>query len=140
MTDTPRQQLAAQIRADHSGWDVRDYPAEPKQVRAGKPFVSIWRSDVAPAERRQFLSHELTLHVYGSKVVDEAAENELDNILDGVMLSIERYAGCIFGRASRRNFGNDSFAGFEITVSVLSENVYRAAVINERSSSASTAP
>ena len=38
MTDTPRQQLAAQIRTDHAGWDVRDYPAEPKQVKAGKPF------------------------------------------------------------------------------------------------------
>lgn len=135
--DTPRQQLAAQIAADHSspdgktGWIVKDYPAEPKQVQAGRPFVSVWRGEILPAAR-QHLDHELTIHVYGSKVLDAAAENELDEILDGIMLSIERYKGCLFTRASRRNFENEAFAGFEIAVNVYSSNVYRAAVLTER--------
>jgi hypothetical protein len=130
--DTPRQQLAAQIRADNPEWIVKDFPDEPSQVRKGKPFVSIWRTSIVPAER-QHLDHELTLHVYGSKVADAAAENELDNILDGVLLSVERYAGARFVRADRRNFVNDSFAGFVVTVNTYSPNVYRAAVLNERS-------
>lgn len=130
--DTPRQQLAAQILADHPTWIVKDYPDEPKQVRAGKPFVSVWRASVVPAER-QHLDHELTLHVYGSKVLDAGAENELDNILDGIMLSIERYPGSRFVRADRRNLVDGAFAGFIITVNTYSPNVYRAAVLNERS-------
>lgn len=138
--DTPRQQLAAQIQADHPEWIVKDYPDEPKQVRQGKPFVSVWREAVVPAPRTH-LDHELKLHVYGSRVQDAAAENELDNILDGVMLSIERYAGCRFTRADRRNFANEAFAGFEITVATYSPNVYRAAVLNERSNTnGTTAP
>lgn len=138
--DTPRQQLAAQILADHPEWIVKDYPDEPTQVRKGKPFVSIWRASIVPAAR-QHLDHELTLHVYGSKVQDAGAENELDNILDGILLSIERYAGARFVRAERRNFGNDAFAGFIITVNTYSPNVYRAAVLNERSTdNGTTAP
>jgi hypothetical protein len=135
--DTPRQQLAAQIKADNPEWIVRDYPDEPKQVRQGKPYVSVWRSEITPAQR-QHIDHELTLHVYGSKVQDAAAENELDEILDGVMLSIERYEGCRFTRASRRNFSNDAFAGFEIVVAVYSKNVYREAVLTERSNNNGT--
>lgn len=135
--DTPRQQLAAQIAADNPEWIVKDYPDEPSQVRKGKPVVSIWRASIVPAAR-QHLDHELTLHVYGSKVQDAAAENELDNILDGILLSIERYEGARFMRAERRNLVNDSFAGFVITVNTYSPNVYRAAVLNERSTSNGT--
>jgi len=136
--DTPRQQLAARIQTDHPTWVVKDYPEEPKQVRKGKPFISVYRADVAP-EGRQHLGHELTIHVYGSRVLDAAAENELDNILDGVLLSIERYEGCLFRKASRRNFANDTFAGFEITATVFSSNVYRSTVIQERSNNGSPA-
>jgi hypothetical protein len=130
--DTPRQQLAAQIQTDNPTWIVKDYPDEPSQVRKGKPVVSIWRASIVPAAR-QHLDHELTLHVYGSKVQDAAAENELDNILDGILLSIERYEGARFIRAERRNLVDGAFAGFVITVNTYSPNVYRAAVLNERS-------
>ena len=135
--DTPRQQLAAQIRADNPEWIVKDYPDEPSQVRKGKPVVSIWRASVVPAAR-QHLDHELTLHVYGSKVVDAAAETELDNILDGILLSIERYEGARFIRAERRNLVDGAFAGFVITVNTYSTNVYRAAVLTERSNNNGT--
>jgi hypothetical protein len=128
---TPRQQLAAQVAADNSEWIVKPYPFEPKQVRAGKPVVSIWRGEISPASSRTMITHELTLHVYGSKVADEGAENELDNILDQIMLSIERYKGCAWSSAKRRNFVNDTFAGFEITATVTSANVYRSTIKEE---------
>jgi hypothetical protein len=130
---TPRQQLAAQIADDHPDWIVADFPLVPSQVRRGKPVVSVWRSDVTPAPNRPLLAHELTLHVYGSKVQGVEAENELDDILDGVMLSIERYKGCIFTRATRRQFADDAFSGFEILALAYSPNIYRAAVLQERS-------
>jgi hypothetical protein len=135
--DTPRQQLAAQIRTDNPTWIVKEYPDEPSQVRKGKPVVSIWRGSIVPAAR-QHLDHELTLHVYGSKVVDAAAENELDEILDAIMLSIERYEGARFVRAERRNLGDGAFAGFVITVNTYSKNVYREAVLTERSNNNGT--
>lgn len=135
--DTPRQQLAAQIRADNPEWIVKDYPDEPSQVRKGRPVVSIWRGSIVPAAR-QHLDHELTLHVYGSKVQDAAAENELDEILDAIMLSIERYEGARFIRAERRNLVDGAFAGFVVTVNTYSKNVYREAVLTERSNNNGT--
>jgi hypothetical protein len=137
--DTPRQQLAARIQEDNSGWIVHDYPVIPKQVRKDEPVVSVWRSAVVPAGRLH-LSHELTLHVYGAKVIGAPAEAELDNILDAVLLSIERYEGCILGRVDRRQFANDAFGGFEISVSVYSANIYRSAVLQERSDNGSPSP
>lgn len=136
--DTPRQQLAAQIQADNPAWLVHDFPTIPKQVRKGKPVVSVWRSDVAK-EGVQHLKHELTIHLYGAKVIGVEAENELDDHLDGLLLSLERYKGCQLVRAIRRNFADDAFAGFEVTATVYSPNIYRSTVIQERSNNGSAA-
>lgn len=127
---TPRQKLAERIQADNPAWIVNDFPMTPKQVGRGKPVVSIWRSEVNP-EKRLHLRHELTIQLYGSKKDGVEAENELDGYFDELMLSIERFPGCILGKSSRRHFA-EAFTGWDVTVSVLSNNIYRAAVIEER--------
>lgn len=130
---TPRQQLAAQILADNSEWIVKPYPFEPKQVQKGKPVVSVYRPEISPAAQRTHLAHDLEVVLYASKVADEAAENELDELLDQLMLSLERYSGCHFTSAKRRNLVNNTFAGFVVSAQCISPNVYRETIIQERS-------
>lgn len=137
---TPETELADRIRSDNEAWIVRDFPTIPSQVRKGKPFVSVFRPRIAPAGTVQALDHEIKLHVYASKILDEGSAEELRNIFDGVMLSIHRLEGFIFKGADLRSFANDSFAGWEIDVTASSKNVYRAAALEERSQNGSATP
>lgn len=130
--DTPEQQLAAQIQADHEAWIVKDYPAKPAQVVKGKPAISVFRASIVPAGNRTMLDHELKVNVFASGKTGEAAADELRGLLDGVMLSIERYVGGSFKRADLKVF-DESFLGWDIDVTVTSENVYRSAIQTERS-------
>ena len=138
--DTPRQQLAEQFRTDHPGWLVSDFPDVPKQVVKGRPVVSVWRSELVPASNRTNLTHEITINGYGAKTVGAGAEDELDDLLDDLLLSLERFPGFILTRASRQSFAKDSIAGWQITGSVLSPNVYRSTIQSERSSNGTPAP
>ena len=130
--DTPEQQLADQIKADNAGWIVLDYPDKPKQVSKGKPFVAVFRASIVPAGNRTMLDHELKVNVFASKQTGEGAAAELREILDGVMLSIERYVGGSFKRADLKVF-DEVYLGWDIDVTVTSENIYRSAVQLERS-------
>jgi len=130
---TPRQQLAEQIKKDNPTWIVNAYPMTPKRVTPNKPVVSVFRTDVAIGGTVQILEHALTVHLYGAKVLDAAAEDEQDDLLDGIMLSLERFPGFKLGKASRATFNENTIAGWEITGTCQSANVYRAAVQNERS-------
>jgi hypothetical protein len=97
-------------------------------------MVSVWRSELRPQTGVLGLEHELTLHVYGPKATYSAeTEAELDDLIDEVLLSIERYKGAHFNSAARRNFGEESFTGFEVNVSMISGNHYRAKINEERS-------
>lgn len=131
--DTPRQQLAEQFRADHPAWLVSDFPDVPKQIAKGRPVVSVWRSELVPASNRTNLAHEITINGYGAKTVGAGAEDELDDLLDDLLLSLERFPGFILTRAARQSFANDSIAGWQITGTVLSANVYRSTILTERS-------
>jgi hypothetical protein len=139
-TDTPRQQVAAALAAALPGWLVDDYPNVPKQVAKGRPCLSVWRSHVGPGPARTHLAHELTINLYAARTQGAAAEDELDNLLDDVMLALERFPGWILAGAARQSFANDSIAGFQITGSVISTNVYRSTVIQERSSNGTATP
>ena len=130
---TPRETIAAQIATDHPLWLVWPYPDVPKNVAKDRPVVSVWRGTVAPGESRQTLRHDLTLNVYGAKRIADGVEDELDDLLDGVMLSLERVDGFRFTQAERQSFANDTIAGWQITGSVASANVYRSIIIEERS-------
>ena len=134
MGSTPREFLAEHLAADHPGWDVRAYPSKPARLGKGEVMISVWRSDIRPSPTVLGLEHELTLHVYGPKATySAAAEAELDDLIDEVLLSIERFKGAHFNSAARRNFEDDSFTGFEVNVTMISGNHYRAKINEERS-------
>ena len=133
---TPRQEVAAQLAADNATFDVRDYPFTPKNVNVGKPVLSVWRDDVAPGDTAANLGHGLTVHAYGSKTAGAAAEDELDDLLDAVWLSIERLRvlghGYRITSATRALFANDTVAGWVIKIACTSPNVYRETIKKER--------
>jgi hypothetical protein len=133
-SETPRQYLADQFRADQPGWDVRDWPAEPQRLGKGEYMVSIWRSDLRPTPGVLGIEHELTVHVYGPKATYSAAtETELDELIDQVLLSVERLEGAHWTSAKRQNFSEDTFTGFEVLVTMISGNHYRKKIKQERS-------
>jgi len=138
VTDTPEQQLAVQVQGDNAGWIVKDYPTKPSQVTKGKTAVSVFRSSILPAANRTGLDHELKVNVFVGPTEGPAAADALREALDGVMLSIERYAGGSFKRADLKVF-EDKFLGWDIDVTVTSDNIYRSTVIQERSNNGSAA-
>lgn len=138
--DTPRQMLAQALGTDNPEWIVYDYPGVPGQVEKGRPVAAVWRSDVVPATNRTNLGHELTINLYGAKTSGAAAEDELDDMFDAAMLTLERFPGFVYSRGSRQSFKNDTFAGWQIAGVVYSPNHYRSTVIQERSSNGTAAP
>lgn len=128
---TPRQHVAAQIAADNPKWVVMPYATVPAQVARNRPVCSVWRSTVEPAEPRSGLTHGVTVQVYAS-ATGERGEDELDDCLDAVMLSLERLGGLKFERAAREMYNNETVAGWHIECSQLSENVYRSTILKER--------
>lgn len=130
---TPRQTLAEQIAQDNPAWTVLPYPAVPGQVARGKAVCSVWRGDVNPTVPRSGLTHSVTVNVYGSST-GKAAEDDLDDYLDAVMLSIERVPGFKFESATRQTFANETLAGWQVSLTATSENVYRTEILKERNS------
>lgn len=130
---TPRQQVAAQILTDRPGWIVVPYPFTPASVAPARPVVTVIRSDLSPGSRLTGLTHELQINLYGAGTVGAKTEDSLDDFLDEIMLSLERVGGFKFDKASRMTYRDETLAGWQITGSVQSANVYRQAVQNERS-------
>lgn len=130
---TPRQDIAAQIKVDSPRWLVCDYPFTPSTVAARRPVVSVFRPELGPGAKPQTLKHELTINLYGDATAGAKAEALLDDYLDAVMLSLERVPGFKFDKATRMTYRDETIAGWQITGAVVSPNVYRAAVLTERS-------
>lgn len=127
---TPREIVAAQIAADNASFIVWDYPDAPKNVQAGKPVVSVWRSEMTGHPQTELaLEHELTINLYGAKTAGAPAEAELDNLLDAVCLSLQRLGLVRFKRATRETFANGSIAGWQITAACISKNQYKSTVL-----------
>lgn len=121
---TPRESIAAQLRTDYSTWDVYDYPFTPGEVT--KPAVAVvYRTTVK--RTGTFLTHELTLQVYGRGTLGAKTETDLDSRLDDVMLSLQKLAGVDVLKAERKQFG-DSFQGWELDLSWVSSDIYKASI------------
>lgn len=129
--NTCRAYLANQIRLDHPAWAVEASPAEPDQVRRGKVYVALWREAINPGKNSLELTHPMKLQLYGAKDNGEPAEEELDATLDQLLLSLERLPRFEFKAADRMLLKN-VFQGWEITGSILTENIYRNALSQER--------
>lgn len=127
---TPRQILAAQFTADHPTYKVYDYPYFPKQVSS--PVIAVWRTNMDPHPSGQgLLRHPLTIEAYIGPTVGEKAEATLDDLLDAVMLSLQRLDAVTVTGATRDIFG-DVFQGWTIKCYADSPNVYKQLILEER--------
>jgi hypothetical protein len=126
---TPRQTVADQLTADNEGLKVYAFPYAPKEVRS--PVVAVWRTDLGPHPTTpNKLRHALTLNCYGAATLEEAAEAELDDLLDAVLLSLQRL-GVEFVSAEHTVYA-DAFQGWTIKCNFDSENVYKQTITAER--------
>lgn len=126
---TPRTQLAEQLTADHPDHKIYAFPYAPSEVRG--PVIAVWRTDLSPSPNGpNLLRHSLTINAYGRKSLEEGAEAELDNLLDDVMLSLQRVPGVTFDGASRTVFA-EVFQGWEIKCYAESKNVYKSQILTE---------
>lgn len=128
---TPRTQLAEQIQTDNPAFRVLDYGHRPANVNPGKPVVTVIRTEMGPGERVLALDHTLQVLAIGSKTDPEAAEDELDDLLDAVCLSVERLKNWRITSCKRASLFEDTFTGWVIDVTCTSENVYRDIVTKE---------
>lgn len=129
MSAPARVQLAAQIVSDHPAWVVQPCPWVPKQVAKGRPAVSVWRTDL---ERDGLeLVHRLTINLYCARTADAAAETEAEDLLDELLLSIQRLGLASWAKAERMVF-DKVLSGWQITGQVRSTDPYRQTVITER--------
>jgi hypothetical protein len=126
---TPRQSVADQLTADHPTHKVYAYPYAPAEVRAN--VIAVWRTDLAPHPTSpKLLRHVLTINAYGKATIEERAEAELDDLLDDIMLSLQR-TGVEFVSAERTVYA-ESFQGWTVKCNFDSANVYAATIIEER--------
>lgn len=128
---TPREELTAQLEADNPGWTVLPYQYQPANVSLGNPFVTVFRGELNPGDRALTLNHKLTIFAFGARTSGAEAEAEMDDILDGVLLSLERLNGYKFDSARRGVFYEGTLSGWHIEASAVSKNVYRDVVMTE---------
>lgn len=127
---TPRQTVAAQLTTDHPAHKVYAFPYAPKEIREN--VICVWRTDMGPHPASpNLLRHNLTIHAYGKATLEERAEAELDDLLDDVMLSLQRTGVTVTG-AERTVFA-DAFQGWTIKADFDSPNVYKQTILTEGS-------
>lgn len=130
---TPRTIVAEQIQADNTGYKVYAFPYFPAEVR--EPVVSVWRTDVAASpDSPNLIRHSLQVQVYAGATLEEKAEAELDELLDAVLLSLQRLPSIGGVTSERVVFGDESrgqFTGWKILCFADSANVYKQTVLSE---------
>lgn len=102
----------------------------PANVSAKQPIVTVHRTEIQPDDKPQALKHPVQVCVYGAGQTGEITENTLDELIDGVFLSIERLAGYRITSAKRGTL-HDVFAGWVVDVEATSNNVYREIIMKE---------
>lgn len=133
---TPRQTVAAQLRADNTAYKVHAFPYFPAQVGAD-PVIAVWRTDVAPSpDSPNLLRHSLQIQAMVGPTLEEKAEAAGDDLLDAVLLSLQRLAGVAGISAERTVFGDEergTFQGWLVKCHADSANVYKQTVLTEGS-------
>lgn len=129
MSAPARVLLAQQIATDHPAWVVQPCPWVPKQVAKDKPAVSVWRTDL---ERDGLeLVHRLTINLYCARTTDAAAEAEAEDLLDELLLSIQRLGLASWTKAERTVF-DKVLGGWQVTAQVRSADPYTPLIRTER--------
>lgn len=120
--------VAKQVKADNERMSVHDWVYLPEQVTPGHPVVAVYRERMT--RQGQVLAHQLKLDVFVSLTDGALAEAEAEDALDDVLLSLQRIEGCTWSEVQRVTFASD-FAGYTITATMHSTDVYKSAIAAE---------
>jgi hypothetical protein len=131
--ETAREQLAAHLAQDWPEFAVYPYVMHPENVSHGHPVVSVYRESLG--REGKALAHHLRLDVFVSGQDGTEAEKEADDALDAVLLTIQRLAGAVtWGECRRVTFGDPGsgqYAGYTISATAYSRDVYQQTVLGE---------
>lgn len=119
-----REMIGTQISTDNPTYFVKTELASAPDNLSGTR-VHVFRSGLSKSASS--LTHECTVEV----MIGKLNEDELDDALDNILLSLQRIEGLDWSAVNRRIF-DEKYHGYEITCSANSANVYRSAILNER--------
>ena len=125
MAGTVRESIAEKIKADNAGYIVKSYPASaPENLGANKVFVGVYRETLTNSPQTASVAHSLKIQVITPKKNTEAAENELEDALFQVLVSVASLNYVTWSTAQRGIF-LDTFIGYEIDLEANTENIYK---------------
>jgi hypothetical protein len=129
---TPRQSIADQIITDYpTKYAVYPWMYSPT-TDLRQCAIAVYRTEVGDHPTRAGdLQHTVSIDAYGKKTQGEAVEDELDDLLDDIMLSLQRLER-VYDITAKRSVFKDAFQGWAITCTVSSGNVYKSTVLTER--------
>lgn len=128
---TARDLIAAQLRTDSPETIVSGFPtAGPENIPRGKTVVQLYRTEFEPISSGTLLKHTFELVVMVSSQGTEHAELALEEALDTVLLSLERFQGLTYSTVTRSVVGN--FNAYVITASTNTTNHYKNIVREEQ--------
>ena len=123
--DTPRGALAQRIATEHPTWRVTDYPTGPDQLGRGQVYAAVYRRTIAKHTQGQALEHEVVIDLYVAQALTSAAEDEGDDRLDDLLITLAAMDDVTWSTAERHTF--DALQGWRVTCTVYSTDVYAAA-------------
>lgn len=122
-----REQVAAQIKADNSTYIVKPELVGVPDNLIGVQ-VAVFRTELTHTANT--LTHECRIEL----MIGKTDEGLLDEVLDNVLLSLQRIQGLTWSSASRTVF-DDKYHGYQITLTANSSNIYREIVSSEGATS-----
>lgn len=124
--DTPRGVIAQRIHDAHPSWTVTAHPTAPDHLGRGGVYCAIYRTTITKATGQAALTHALTVDLYGASTLTPAAEDQLDDLLDDLLLTIARMPDTVWTTTERTTL-EDAFHGWRTTLEVHSPDVYASA-------------
>lgn len=122
MAETIREVIAEQIKTDNPTFVVKAYAASKPEVE--KPTVYVYREAVNNIREKAAIGHDIKVVLVVPGLPSEANENALDELLAGVLISLNSLNVLQWSRADRTVFF-DTLSGYEITVTAHTENIFK---------------
>ncbi|MFF2842702.1 hypothetical protein [Paenarthrobacter sp. NPDC057981] len=122
MAGTVRETIAEQIKADSPEYVVKAFSAAKPEIN--KPTVFVWRENLTNSPQTASVTHDLRVALMVPGPQTEAKENELEDLLHAVLVSINSLTFTQWDNCDRATFF-DNWIGYEITVIANTDNIYK---------------
>lgn len=122
---TIRGLIAEQIKADNAAYIVHNFPTSaPDNLVTGKVYVNVYRERLINEPATATVGQDLKCIVIVAKAGTEIAEDELENALYEVLVSINSVANVDWTDAERAII-SEKYIGYEITLQAHTKNIFK---------------